>query len=411
MGKETEFRFLTLEDVVTKGKTVFVRVDINSPLDPLSRRIIDDTRIRMTRETLDWLKDAKVVLGSHQGRPGDDDFTSLAAHASLLQKYVSQRVKFVEDTIGPEARNQIKNLNVGEILVLDNLRLCSEEGLSASADVLAKTIMVQRLARSVDVYVNDAFATAHRAQASIVGLPRLVPAVAGKLMAKELHALREAYYQPHRPSVYVIGGGKADDKLPIIDNILKTEKADRVLVGGVVANMFLRVQGADFGEVENRKLEKSPALVEKAREILAEYAGKLVLPTDVSVLKDGKRLDVPIEKAALSEVVRDIGRQTADEYAKIIKRSKTVVSSGPLGIFEEKDFDLGSKTVLEAMAQQGAFTVVGGGHMGSYASALGLDRRLSHVSTAGGAMLAFLAGEELPGVKALVEAASRHKSQ
>ncbi|MCJ7457145.1 phosphoglycerate kinase [Candidatus Bathyarchaeota archaeon] len=405
----TEFHFLTLDDVKTSGRTVFVRVDMNSPLDPSGKKILDDTRIRMTRETLERLKDAKVVVGSHQGRPGDEDFTSLEAHARLLQKYVSQPVKFVEDVIGPEARNQTKSLRVGEILVLDNLRLCSEENVSAPPDVLEKTIMVQRLAGLLDVYVNDAFATAHRLQASIVGLPRVVQAVAGKLMAKELEALKQAYHDPRRPSVYVLGGAKAEDKLLIIENILGARKADRVLVGGVVANVFLRASGVDFGEAENRKLEKSPALLEKARAILSKYKDKIILPTDLAVVRDGKRLDISLRQGK-GEGVRDIGKETASEYAKVIKGAKTVVSSGPLGVFEEKEFDLGSKTVLEAMAGQDAFTVVGGGHMGSYASMLGLDQRLSHVSTAGGAMLTFLAGEELPGVRALVEAANRKKA-
>jgi len=410
LSGDTEFRFLTLDDVVTKGKTVFVRVDINSPLDPTTKQIIDDTRIKMTKYTLDSLREARVVVGSHQGRPGDEDFTSLEAHAKLLQGHVTQRVRFVEDTIGPEARQQIKNLKAGEILVLDNLRLCSEENISATPEKLASTIMVQRLAPLLDVYVNDAFATAHRVQASIVGLPQVVQAVAGRLMAKELVALTQAYHNPQRPSVYVIGGAKAEDKLPIIENILSAGKADKVLVGGVVADVFLRVSGTDFGETENLKLEKSPALLEKARSILKNYKDKVVLPKDLALSRDGKRVDVPVGQGTKGDAVRDIGKETSSQYAEIIKASKTVVSSGPLGVFEEKGFELGSKTALEAMASQGACSVVGGGHMGSYANVLGLDKRLSHVSTAGGAMLAFLAGEELPGVRALVEAARRQKS-
>jgi phosphoglycerate kinase len=411
LSGDTEFHFLTLDDVVTKGKTVFVRVDINSPLDPKTKQITDDTRIRMTRYTLESLKEAKVVLGSHQGRPGDEDFTSLEAHAKLLRKHVAQRVRFVEDTIGPEARQQIRNLKTGEILVLDNLRLCSEENISSTPEKLAETIMVRRLAPLLDVYVNDAFATAHRVQASIVGLPQVIQAVAGRLMAKELEALKQAYHNPQRPSIYVIGGAKAEDKLPIIENILNTRKADKVLVGGVVANVFLRASGTDFGEAENRKLEKSPALIEKARTILKNYKDKVVLPKDLAISRNGKRIDVPVAQGTKGDAVRDIGKETSNQYAEIIKGSKTVVSSGPLGVFEEKSFDLGSRTALEAMAAQGACSVVGGGHMGSYASMLGLDKHITHVSTAGGAMLAFLAGEELPGVKALVEAARRQRSQ
>jgi len=410
LSADTEFQFLTLDDVVTKEKTVFVRVDINCPLDPSTKRILDDTRIRMTRETLESLRDAKVVLGSHQGRPGDEDFTTLEEHAKLLQKYVTQHVKFVEDTIGPEARNQIRNLRVGQILVLDNLRLCSEETISGKPELLAKTVMVQRLSKLLDIFVNDAFATAHRAQASLVGLPQAVPAVAGKLMARELEALKKAYYAPERPSVYILGGAKAEDKLPIIENILATGRADKVLVGGVLANVLLRSMGVDFGETENHRLERSAALIDKARAILAKYKDKLVLPKDLAVLREGKRLEVPVEQGIPGEAVRDIGKETMREYAEIVRQSKTAVSSGPLGVFEEKAFELGSKTVLQAMVDQRGFTVVGGGHMGSYASMLELEGRLSHISTAGGAMLAFLAGEELPGVKALLDAARRQKT-
>jgi len=409
LSTDSDFRFLTLDDVATRGKTVFVRVDINSPLDPATKQIIDDTRIRMTRHTLESLKDARVVLGSHQGRPGDEDFTSLEAHSKLLQKHVGQHVKFIEDTIGPEAKRQIKDLKTGEILVLDNLRLCAEENISAPPDKLAGSIMIRRLAALLDVYVNDAFATAHRNQASIVGFPQVVPAVAGRLMAEELEALKQAYHNPQRPSVYVIGGAKVEDKLPIIENILKTEKADKVLVGGLVANVFLRALGTDFGDAGNRGLEKPTGLLDKARSIIRKYNDKVVLPKDLAVSRDGKRVDVPTVQGTKGDAVRDIGIETCHQYADIIKGSKTVVSSGPLGVFEEKGFELGSKTVLEAMAAQGACSVVGGGHMGSYANVLGLDKRISHVSTAGGAMLTFLAGEELPGVKALVDAARRQK--
>jgi phosphoglycerate kinase len=407
---DSEFRFLTLDDISTKRKTIFVRVDVNCPLDPVSKRIIDDTRIRMCRETLESLEDAKVVVGSHQGRAGDEDFTTLEAHAKLLGKYVKRRVKFVQDTIGPEAMRKIKGLKAGEVLVLDNLRLCAEESLSGSPDALASTIMVQRLAKVLDFYVNDAFATAHRAQASIVGLPRVVRAVAGRLMAKELEALKKAYHSPDHPSVYVIGGAKAEDKLPIVENILQTGKADKILVGGIVANVFLHASGVDFGDAENRKLEKAPAF-EKAKSILSQYRSKVVLPKDLAIEQAGNRVDQPAGRGFAGTVVKDVGKETSQEYARIIAESKTAVSSGPLGMFEEKGFDLGSKTVLEAMASQEAVTVVGGGHMGSYAAMLGLDRRLSHVSTAGGAMLAFLAGKELPGVEALIESARRQSAK
>ena len=403
-----EFHYLTLNDFELKDKRILLRLDINSPLDPGTKQILDDSRIVAARPTLDALTEARVVVLSHQSRPGKDDFTSLQQHADLLQKACSQRVKFVDDVMGPAARDAIKDVKRGEVLVLDNVRLCAEENLEEKGEKLAKTNLVSRLAPLFNLYVNDAFATSHRSQASLVGFPWVLPSAAGKLMEKELSALNKLLKQPEQPSTYVLGGAKIEDKVPVIENILATGKADNVLVGGNVGKVFLKALGQKFNNTEEEKLSQATSQVQKATEILRKFTKRIILPTDFGVLANGKRTNVDAKKLARTGEALDIGDETAEKFAAIINKSRTVVASGPLGVFEQEGFEVGTKILLETMGNADAFTVIGGGHLAGYAGILGIDNRFSHVSTAGGAMLALLAGEELPAITALVDASKRH---
>jgi phosphoglycerate kinase len=403
-----ELHYLTLNDFELKDKKILLRLDINSPLDPGTKQILDDSRIVAARPTLDALTEARVVVLSHQSRPGKDDFTSLQQHADLLQKACSQRVKFIDDVMGPAARDAIKEVKKGEVLVLDNVRLCAEENLEEKSEKLAKTNLVSRLAPLFNLYVNDAFAAAHRSQASLVGFPWLLPSAAGKLMEKELSALNRLLKQPEQPSTYVLGGAKIEDKVPVIENILATGKADNVLVGGNVGKVFLKALGQKFNDTEEERLSQATSQVQKAAEILRKFSKRIILPTDFGILANGKRTDVDAKRLARSGEALDIGIETAERFAAVIKKSRTVVASGPLGVFEQEGFETGTKILLETMGNADAFTVIGGGHLAGYAGILGIENRFSHVSTAGGAMLALLAGEELPAITALVDASKRH---
>ncbi len=403
------FRFLTIDDFNVEGKTVFLRVDVNSPIDPTNNTILDDSRIRATKQTLDSLKNAKVVLGSHQSRPGKKDFTTLEEHAELLRGYCTQEVTFVEDVIGPTARNAIKQLKRGQILVLDNLRICSEEMLEAPSEKLAKTMMIQRLAPLCDFYINDAFAAAHRPQASLVGFAYVLPAAAGRLMEKELRAINAALFEPKHPSTYVLGGAKVEDKLPVIENILKLQKTDTVLLGGLMAKVFLKAMGIELGRGNDEELKGFLGYIERAKIILAKYPNRVRVPVDLATLRDNKRVEAPLTKLEHDEVSLDIGSETAKEYTQTIKESKTVVANGPMGVFEKEGFDLGTKTILRAIASCNGTTLIGGGHLAGLASLLEMEKSFTHVSTAGGAMLSMLAGETLPGVEALVQAAEKYK--
>jgi phosphoglycerate kinase len=303
----------------------------------------------------------------------------------------------------------VKDLRKGEVVVLDNVRFCAEENLEDKGEKLAKTNLVARLAPLFDLYVNDAFAAAHRSQASLVGFPYILPAAAGALMEKELAALEKLMINPARPCTYVLGGAKVEDKVPVIENILATGKADYILVGGNVAKVFLKASDKKLGASDEQALGDVTDEVLKANQILSKYRKRIILPTDFGTRKDGKRIETSIEKLAKAGGALDIGPDTVEKFSKIIRESKTVVGSGPMGVFEEDGFESGTRTVLEAMAETGAFTIVGGGHLAGYAGILGISDKLSHVSTAGGAMLSMLAGEELPAITALILAAKRYK--
>lgn len=406
-----KYDFLTLDDIGTEGKKVFLRVDINVPLDPSTHQILDDTRIRATASTLAELTDAKVVLGSHQSRPGMDDFTSLEPHASLLSRYCSQDVLFVDDVLGPHARLKINRVQPGQVLVLDNLRFCAEENIEDKPEKLVKTHLVKRLAPLFDRYVNDAFATAHRSQPSIVGLSEVLPSAAGRLMEKEVAAVSSLLLNPKRPCVYVLGGAKVEDKVPVIEYILGRDKADKILLGGVPAKLFLKAQGKKVLAEDEKEIAGQRDFLQKAKNLVTKFGSRLEVPMDLAYEKRGKRTDRGVDSSPTKEPALDIGVRTVEKYSKIVEGAATVVANGPLGVFEKNGFDLGTKSLLESMAKSNAYTVIGGGHLVGLAAIHGIEERFSHVSTAGGAMLSLLAGQSLPGVDALVRAANRIRSQ
>ncbi len=406
-----EFDYLTLDGFELRDKRVLLRLDINVPMDPTTKKILDEGRIVAATPTLDALAGAKVAVLSHQSRPGKEDFTSLQPHAALLQKNCSQRVTFVDDVMGPSARQAIREIRDGEVLVLDNVRFCAEENIEETGEKLARTNLVSRLAPLFDLYVNDAFAASHRSQASLVGFPHLLPSAAGKLMEKELAALKRLLVEPDRPSTYVLGGAKVEDKVLVIENLLSTGKADHVLVGGNVAKVFLKATDRKFSQDDEGELANVTDEVLKANRIYSKYRKRIILPTDFGTATDGRRTDTMATKLTRAGRALDIGSKTAEMFSDIISKSKTVVAAGPMGVFEEDGFEVGTKAVLESMANSDAFTVIGGGHLSGYAGILGISERLSHVSTAGGAMLSLLAGVELPAIAALIESARRQKNR
>jgi phosphoglycerate kinase len=400
--------FYTLDDVETTGKRIFLRVDINVPIDPSTKQILDDTRIRAISRTLSELEDARVVLGSHQSRVGKDDFTSLEPHAQVLAEYCNQEVRFIDDVIGPHARQRIAKVQPGQILVLDNLRFAAEENIDDKPEKLVKTHLVRQLAPLFDLNINDAFATAHRSQASIVGLAEVLPSAAGRLMEKELAAVSTLLQEPKRPSVYILGGAKVEDKVPVIQHILEQRKADKILLGGVPAKLFLKATGKTLSFEDEKEMTSLTVFLSQAKHLIEKYRDQIELPIDLSYVdKTDRRIDRVVNSTPTKESALDIGGKTLEKYSKIIENAATVVANGPLGVFERNGFDKGTRQILESMAKNNAYTVIGGGHLVGLASILGIENQFKHVSTAGGAMLSLLSGQSLPGVDALVRAAAR----
>lgn len=325
----------------------------------------------------------------------------------MLAQYCSQHITFVDDVIGPHALQKITKVQPGEILVLDNLRFCAEENIDDKREKLVKTHFVRKLSPLFDYYVDDAFATAHRSQPSIAGLPEMLPSVAGRLMEKELDAVSTLLENPKRPSVYSLGGSKVEDKIPVIENILSRGKADKILLGGVPAKLFLRARDVKT-KINDEEIHDFQQFLDRAAKLTQKYKEHIEVPVDLAYEdKQGKRIELPTNSPPSSGEALDIGSKTLEKYSKIVNGASTTVANGPLGVFERNGFDKGTKELLEAMADSNGYTVIGGGHLVGLASIQGIEEKFSHVSTAGGAMLSLLSGESLPGVDALVRAATR----
>ena len=405
-------KFLTIDDLDLKNKTVLVRVDFNSPLDPKTKQIINDKRIRAHAEaTISELvkKGAKTVILAHQGRPGDADFIPLNQHAELLGKALNMNVKYVDDVLGEAAQNAVKALKSGEVLVLGNVRGLPYEQNKGTPEEHSKTEFVKNLAPLADVFVNDAFAAAHRAHVSMVGFTAVLPSAAGKIMERELKALGKVLESPEKPSVFVIGGAKGDDSLDISRYVLKNGIADYVLTGGVIGHIFLVAKGVDLGKGNMAFLEKKElmGLVPGIKELMTQYPGAIIVPVDLAMDVNQKREEISVDELPTSYPIFDIGTKTAEKFADIILKAKTIVVSGPVGVFENPEFKKGSEIVLNAVADSEGFSLVGGGHTVAAVEKLGLANKMSYVSTAGGALIEFLMGKQLPGVVALEKAAAR----
>ena len=405
-------KYLTLDDLKVKDKVVLVRVDFNSPVDPTSKKILEDTRIRAHGETtIRELaeKGAKVVVLAHQGRKGDPDFISTKQHAELLGKVLGKPVKWVDDLFGDKAKNEIKKLESGEILVLDNVRNFAGETKEGTPEDHAKTDLIKNLAPLADYFVNDAFAAAHRAHVSIIGFTAVLPSAAGRIMEKELKSLSKVLEKPEKPCVFILGGAKADDSLAISKYVLENKVADYVLTGGVVGQVFLAAKGVDLGKGNMAFLAKQDLtnLMPGIKELQQKYPDKIETPEDMAVEANGKRKEIAVKTLPTDLPIFDIGTRTIEKYVEIISCARSVVVSGPMGVYENAEFRMGTKKILEAIADSKAFSLAGGGHTIGALQEFGLSRRISYISTAGGALIEFLMGKKLLGVAALEKAATR----
>ncbi len=407
-------KYKTLDDFDVKNKVVLVRVDFNSEIDPTTKKVTSDVRIKAHAETtLKELaeKGAKTVVLAHQGRKGDPDYTTLKQHAEILQKILKCPVKYVDDVFGEKAKAAIKNLQAGEILVLENVRSWDGETKTGTPEQHSKTELVQNLAPLADLFVNDAFAAAHRGHVSMVGFTAVLPSAAGRIMERELKSLSKALEKPEKPSVYVMGGAKADDSLEISKYVLSSGIADYVLTGGVTGQLFLAAKGVDLGKGNMGYLAKKEltCLIPGIKALEEQFGEKVVVPVDFALEVNGKRREIPVSKLPTENSIMDIGAKTVEKYNRIIATAKSIVVSGPMGVYENKEFNYGTKGVFEAIANSKAFSLAGGGNTIAAIQEYGLTKKISYISTAGGALIEFLMGKKLPGVVALENAVAKKK--
>lgn len=395
---------LSVQDVDLDGKMVFCRMDFNVPVDE-EGKITDDTRIVKALPTIQFAlsKGAKVVLASHFGRPKGEkkEKYSLKPVAARLKKLLNREVIMAPDCIGEEVERIKAGMEPGNVLLLENVRFYPGEEAN-------DPIYARELAKNIDIYINDAFGTAHRSHASTTGITNFAPiSVAGFLLLTEIDMLGEALSSPERPFTAIIGGAKVSDKILVIERLL--DRVDKLIIGGGMANTFLKAKGYELGKsmVEDDRVQVAKEMIDKAEHMSVE----LCLPIDVKVAKefsaDTEYMDVAADQIPADWMALDIGPATIEKYNQAIKESKTIVWNGPMGVFEITPFDTGTFSMAHTIAETDAFKIVGGGDSVAAVEQAGLVEQMDHISTGGGASLRMLEGQKLPGVEALTDSDSK----
>jgi len=413
--------FLTIDDFKIKGKVLLLRVDINSSMDPETGQILDDTRIKRHSKTVEELSElkARTVILSHQSRPGNQDFVNLEKHAERMSEIISKKIKFVPDLCGELAVKSIKSMKNGEIIMLDNVRFDEQEislrkynGKDFAPQARAK--MVEVLSPLASLFVNDAFAAAHRCQPSLVGFAEKLPAVAGRVMQRELDYLGKAIDSGPAPRIALLGGSKAADSVTIAKNFLE-KGVNEVLTGGVVANIFLIASGVDIGKPSTefviQHISEYEKVIDNARKLIDNYDKKVVLPTDVAINENGLRRGISIEELPTKHAVFDIGLDTLVSYIEKIEKAGTIISNGPMGVFENPEFAAGTRETFNAIASSKGIAVVGGGETTMAFNQMGLSSKIEHLSTGGGSCISFMSGEIMPALEAMRRSKIRYENK
>jgi phosphoglycerate kinase len=401
----------TLDDFNLENKTVLLRVDFNMPLDKETLDLLDDTRIERALPTIKELikNKAKTVILAHQGRQGSWDFTSLGKHAKAIEKLLGKGVKFVDDVFGEKAKESIKSLQYGEVLLLDNVRKFNGETDKKTAEEHAQSELVQNLYPLADLFVNDAFAAAHRPQCSLIGFTAVLPSCAGRLMESELSTLGGIIENPKKPSIYLFGGAKFSDVIVTIERLLENKTADKILLTGLPANAFLKAEGVKLGDKNEEMLSKegTPENYEEIKKLLSKFKDNIYLPLDFAQRKNTDRSEIDVTSLPTNYGLYDIGDKSIKNFKNILSDAKTVFLSGPCGVFENPTFMKGTKEIFTYVANSDVISIVGGGHTVAAVEQLGLDKKISHISTGGGSLEKFMMGEKLPVVEALKKAKNR----
>ena len=403
--------FLTIDDYKLESQTVILRIDINSSINPENGDLLDDTRIKRHATTVKELSEmnAKVIILAHQSRPGKLDFVSLKKHGEKMSEIINKKITFVNDLYGDKAINHIEKLENGDILLLDNVRFDKEEiklnkFVNNNFDKQNNSKMVKKLSPYASYFVNDAFAASHRCQPSLVGFSENVPALAGRVMQRELDFLGKAISSGPTPRIAVLGGSKAADSVAIAQNFLE-KGVEHILTGGVVANIFLIAAGVDIGKPSTEFIEKQipehKKVISLAKNLLDKYEERIQIPTDVALNIEGKRNGINIDNLPQNYPLFDIGIDTLVNYINIIENAGTIIANGPMGVFEDSEFATGTNEIFRAISKSEGMTVVGGGETAMAFNQMGLAGGIRHISTGGGACISFMSGETMPALEAM----------
>lgn len=394
---------LSLDDVSLDGKVVLLRVDVNSPMNPENMEFLDDRRFTEFLPTLDDLSSSKVVIISHQSRPGKLDFTSTEPHSKLLSRLTGRKVDFVPDVCGESAIQAIKSMEDGDVLFLNNVRMLDEENSmkKASQQELAKSEIVRKLSSVADAYVTDAFATAHRSSPSLTGFTNEIPCIAGRLMKREINALRTAVYDPPRPYVAILGGIKCDDSLRVARNLIQNGSIDRIAMVGVVGNLMLWASGHDIGEGNREFIRKSLGEAfdetwQDSQKLVSEYQSLLFLPSDLAIEDGGTRKNIGLDDLPTNFPIYDIGIDTMMRLRPLIMEANCLLWNGPASYFEKSEFAYGTVEIMNMFTEATGVTIVGGGHTSALFNQRGKADQVSHNSTGGGSVLTMLSGGIMP---------------
>jgi phosphoglycerate kinase len=403
--------FHTLDDFDVMGRKVLLRIDINSPVDEKTLRLVDGSKIRQSVATVRELLDrhAKVTIIAHQGRPGDYDYIPLNEHAAFLSQYLGRRVRYVDDLVGEYALKAVSALNDGDAILLKNVRFLPDEQAKKTPEEHAESQVVRALGSKFDLFVNDAFASSHRSHASLVGFTVVLPSAAGRLMEREVTTLTTVFQKPKRPSTFIFGGTKFIDALPVLEKLADRENVDNIIVAGLAGYCFLWLLGTPIGSRTQKLASKdmTEETAERAKRLIEKHGNKIHLPEDAAIDDDGRRRECTFDKIPEDGAIMDIGPATIKKFTRIISQSKTVFLSGPPGVFEKEPFCVGTCELFKEITSCEAFSVIGGGHSCAAANKFGFTDKISYVSTGGGALERLMLGKEMPVVEALKASAKK----
>ena len=399
---------LSLDDVRLAGRTVLYRVDVNSPLDPNNGAFLDDSRLRSTLDTLSDLSDSKVVIMGHQSRPGKIDFTDMSGHCDRLSRLIGQQIRFVADICGDQAMTAIEEMQPGDKVFLDNVRMHPEEygEKKVKAEDEPSTEVVTRLSSVADAYVTDAFGAAHRNSPTLTGFTEEIPCIAGRLMNKEIRSLELAVNDPPRPYVAILGGAKCDDSLRVALNLIGRGVVDSIVMVGVVGNLMLWANGHDIGKANKEVIKAMMGndfehTWKMAERLVKEHSELLFLPRDVAIEIDEKRYQLELHELPTEYPIYDIGIETLQDMRSLLNSAKCILWNGPASYFEKPEFAFGTIEILNMCSEATGVTIVGGGHTSALVNQRGMASEFNHNSTGGGSALGMLSGDPMPVIDSL----------